>query len=267
MWGSTTSTVRAAGPPVRSTPAATTGELLLRVHGLSPKEGAQPGSVRVDRISRPGGAGGAGGAGGGTVAVVHLPSTQVWFPTRGPNPVDGETNVRSVAGQGTAVSAGVSAAMRAAGVRRGEPVMLVGYSQGGLTAAQLAADPRFRAEFSPRVVLTAGSPIAHMPVPDDVSVLALEHDGDYVHGLDGADNPDRASWTTVEAASGEPAHSAPGYAATADLVDASEHPSLLAWREEAAPFLADPSGSEAVEVTTTTWVLTRTGQNSPSTEK
>ncbi len=248
-WGSSTASVRPTGPPVTTTAAAGTGDLLRRVHRLSPKEGAAPGSVRVDRLAGPGRE---------PVAVVHLPSTQQWFPTRGANPVDGETNVRSVAGQRTAVTDGVVKAMRAAGVSRAEPVMLVGYSQGGLTAAQLAADPRFRAEFTPRAVLAAGSPIAHAEVPDDVTVLALEHDGDYVHGLDGAENPDGASWTTVEAPSGGSAHSAPAYAATADLVDASDHRSLAAWRQDAAPFLADSSvpGGGAT-VTSTTWVLTR----------
>ncbi len=248
-WGATTATVRRAGPPVTATPAAGAGDLLRRVHALSPRQGAAPGAVRVDRITRPGHP---------TAAVVHLPATQQWFPTRGTNPFDGETNVRSLAGRPTAGADGVVRAMRAAGVGRRDPVLLVGYSQGGLTAAQLAADPAFRREFTPRVVLAAGSPIAHAPVPDDVTVLALEHEGDYVHALDGAQGPDRPSWTTVGAHGGDPAHSAPGYAATGDLVDASDHPSLRRWREDAAPFLAGggphPDGAQ---VTSTTWVLRR----------
>ena len=45
---------------------------------------AAPGTVRIDRIARPGRP---------TAVVVHLPATQQWFPTRGANPIDGETNV------------------------------------------------------------------------------------------------------------------------------------------------------------------------------
>ncbi len=262
-WAATTATAQRAGPPLAGAPATGTGDLLRRVHELSPRQGAAPGSIRVDRLS---------GGGRPPTAVVHLPATQQWFPVGGANPVDGETNVRAVAGQRTAAGDGVVRALRAAGVGRSEPVLLVGYSQGGITAAQLAADPAFRAEFTPRAVLTAGSPIAGTPVPDGVAVLALEHDGDPIPGLDGAANPDRRGWTTVAAASAGPAHSAPAYAATGDLVDASDHPSLVAWRADLAPFLAVPPAApgapgvpgvpgvpsdDPLVVTSTTWVLRR----------
>lgn len=53
------------------------------------------------------------------------------------------SNLRSMAGQDSAAMADIEAAMEAAGVPPGADVMFVGHSQGGLTAAQLAADPSF----------------------------------------------------------------------------------------------------------------------------
>lgn len=54
-----------------------------------------------------------------------------------------DSNLRSMAGQDSAPMADIRAAMEAAGVPPGADVMFVGHSQGGLTAAQLAADPSF----------------------------------------------------------------------------------------------------------------------------
>ena len=123
-----------------------------------------------------------------------------------------------------------------------------------MTAAALAADPAFRAEFRPAAVLTAGAPLTGADVPPDVAVLALEHTGDLVPLVDGAAAPDDPSWTTVVADPGAaPPHGLSGYARTGALVDASDHASVRAWREAAAPFL-DGGGARS---TSTDWVARR----------
>ena len=122
--------------------------------------------------------------------------------------------------------------------------MLTGHSQGGITAAALAADPAFSEGFNLTHVVTGGAPIARMDIPEDVDVLSLEHDRDPVARLDGETNPDRSNWTTVrrdhhEAAEGEvpmAAHGGLAYQSTGLLVDASADPSLRAFRESAAGF-------------------------------
>lgn len=234
-------------------PAAGVAGLLSRVGQLAPAPSgsgavraaaAQPGRVRVERITRPGRP---------PAAVVYVPGTQTWS-VGGPVPMDAATNLRALAGGRTASGDAVVRALRLAGVGPREPVLLVGHSQGGMTATALAGDPRFRAEFRPVAVLTAGAPLTGARVPPGVAVLALEHEGDVVPFVDGARPPDAAHWTTVVADSASSApHGLAGYARTGEDVDASDHPSLLAWREAAAPFL-DGAGARSVS---TDWVARR----------
>ncbi len=186
--------------------------------------------------------------------IVDVPGTQTFDPRAGRNPWDLTSSVLLSAGRPSLTSRAVTAALddaqRRAGDGQGGPVMVAGHSQGGLTAAALAADPDFRARFDVTHVVTSGAPIGSLPVPEGVSVLSLEHREDLVPGLDGAENPDRADWVTVHRSLEDElgvegrstgAHRAQAYTETARMVDASEHPSVLAWREGAAPFLGEPA--------------------------
>jgi hypothetical protein len=187
-------------------------------------------------------------ADGSVSHIVQIPGTQHWGASRGDNPVDLTTNLHLMAGRSTHLQAQVVEAMRQAGVTPGDPVMLTGHSQGGITAAALASDPAFRAEFAVASVLTGGSPIARFDIPDSVSVLSLEHRQDAVPMLEGRENPDRSNWVTVArdleaVGGGQPpvssvgeAHGTGPYAETGAMVDTSEDPSVRAWREQAEAF-------------------------------
>ncbi len=176
--------------------------------------------------------------------VVQIPGTQEWGPQRGDNPVDLTTNVALMAGQDAIMEQLVAEAMRDAGIPPGAEVMLTGHSQGGITAMNMAADPGIRSEFNVTSVLTAGSPVGRVDVPDGVSVLSVEHVQDVVPMLDGAGNPDRPDWTTVRRDLDVPAdqenlgraHGADRYAETGGLVDDSDDPSVVDWREDNANF-------------------------------
>lgn len=81
-----------------------------------------------------------------------------------------------------AVIDALKAQMLADGAPPNTPVMMAGFSQGGILAARMAADP-----FSPfniTAVVTAGSCIDTFPIPPNVSVLALQHVDDPVPMLD-----------------------------------------------------------------------------------
>jgi pimeloyl-ACP methyl ester carboxylesterase len=140
----------------------------------------------------------------------------------------------------------VQAALAASGARRGEPVLLAGHSLGGMVAAGLAADRAFRSRFTVTHVVTAGSPVAGYPVPPGVQVLSLEHTDDVVPALDGRRDPDRPRWVTVRRAvrptglvlDPQSAHDVAAYTRTAELVDGSDDPSVVAWRAGLAPFVA-----------------------------
>lgn len=150
--------------------------------------GAVSGEIGVQRLVGP----------EGTVRyVVQLPGTESWALTSGATARDLATNLHTMAGGSTVYMRGIEAAMAQADIPPGAPVMLVGHSQGGMTAAALAADPAFRQRFNVTEVVTAGAPIARFDVPDGVHVLAVENSHDLVPQLDGAANPDRVNVTTM----------------------------------------------------------------------
>lgn len=184
--------------------------------------------------------------------IVQIPGTQDWNPTRSGNPVDLTTNVNLMAMQGsTVMQQQVADAMAQAGIKPGDPVMLTGHSQGGITAAALACDPAFREQFTVTSVVTGGSPIGQFDMPSDVSVLSLEHDQDVVPMLDGAENPDRTNWVTVnreltdaqgtvEGVRGPgAAHGLNNYIETGAEVDSSDSATIEEWREQNEGFFSD----------------------------
>ncbi len=209
------------------------------VEGQELHEDPSAGRIRVIEVRRPDGS---------SAWVVQLPGTQVVDTVAGGNPVDMTSNIHLMAtGRSATMDAAGSAlrqAMTSAGVPPGQPVMLTGHSQGGITAAALAADPSFTREFHVTHVVTAGSPIARIAVPDDVQVLSLEHERDPVPRLEGEANPERAGWTTVRRDHTNPAqgrvpiaaHGAQTYIETGEVVDASTDPSITSFRESASAF-------------------------------
>ncbi|MGY2084331.1 hypothetical protein [Blastococcus sp. SYSU DS0539] len=196
-------------------------------------------------------------ADGSAAYVVDIPGTAEWNAPFGPlNPQthDLGTNLRVLGGEATTRQQAVADALRRAGASPADPVMLVGYSQGGMVAAQAAADagtPDF--DFDVRSVVTAGSPIARAAVPPSVQVLALENVYDVVPQLDSRANDDSPNVTTVTFAGrhgGIGANHGLGtaYRSAARAVDASDDPSLVAFRAGAAPFLVGPGEEEATVV-------------------
>lgn len=229
-------------PPLSATPAPTTSlhGLVSNVGDLYPQYGAEPNTVRVDRMVKP----------DGTVAwQVFIPGTQsaqgLWG---GDSPNDWASNAQIHGRQESAASSAVIAAMRAAGVGRDEPVLITGHSQGGMVAADLAAREQVRAEFSIASVLSIGSPVGHIDIPDGVAALHLEHTDDLVAGLDGQINPVTPDRTTItrDVNATSPwypfghvglAHDVPAYEQTAQMADASHDAAVRNWYTASAAML------------------------------
>jgi hypothetical protein len=132
------------------------------------------------------------GEDGVTRYTVQIPSTQSWNPAAGAAPNDLTSDVMAMRyGNNTALSKGVLDAMQRAGITD-EPVMLTGFSLGGITAGAVAADPH---GYNVQQVVTAGSPIGAMDIPSSTHVSAFESTKDPIAALDGVHNP--SSWTTV----------------------------------------------------------------------
>jgi pimeloyl-ACP methyl ester carboxylesterase len=186
---------------------------------------------------------------------LYLPPTQTWSVDGGVLPADGTSNLAAMGGvECDAVEAAVEV-MRAAGIGAGDPVMAVGYSQGGIVAAALAADPAVQDEFAVRQVLTVGAPVSRFDIPPDVQVLSIEHGADFVPQLDGDRNPDRPHWATVErdVQDRQHGHDLAVYLDTARAVDASDHASVRTWLDA----LVDFGGGGDAEVTTQNWQTVR----------
>lgn len=86
----------------------------------------------------------------------------------------------------------------------GDPVMLVGFSQGGILAGYLAANRSDRYNFD--AIVVCGAPIDNMPIPDSTRVISVQHEGDPLPTLDFfTAPPQRDNWQTItDTAPGDP---------------------------------------------------------------
>lgn len=120
--------------------------------------------------------------------VVSLPSTQEWLDTSGTGAMnDRNTNLSLMFMDDPVLKsqyeAMVMRAMREAGMAEGDPVVFTGFSQGGIMAANLAADPAL--PYNTVGVVTNGSPIDSFDIPPHIAVVAFQHANDPVAMLDG----------------------------------------------------------------------------------
>ena len=193
--------------------------------------------------------------------VVYLPGTDDLTTTPWSQDADVRdlgTNLLLVSGQDNAYQQGILDAMQQAGVRPGEPVALVGHSQGGMEAAAILAHG---SPYAVTHVVTAGSPTAHLDgFPPGSHVLSLENRGDVVPLLDGEDNPDSAEQVTVRFDDHGPSvagnHDLAQYVHGALAVQASADPSVVEQLAslEAAGFVGSADGQE---VTSQVFQITR----------
>ena len=163
-----------------------------------------------------------------------------------PNLNDLGTNVHVLGADVTARERAIADALHRAGASPTDPVMLVGHSQGGMVAARAANDFVTSHEFNVTHVVTAGSPVGRMPVPDSVQMLSLENSGDIVPHLDAAENPasDNRTTVTFDNQSGTVGgnHAITGnYADAARQLDSSTDPSVRHFEDSASVFVTGNS--------------------------
>ncbi|WP_314147589.1 hypothetical protein [uncultured Leifsonia sp.] len=182
--------------------------------------------------------------------IVQFPSTKSWHPRAGAAPNDLTADLVIGAEREATITRAGLAAMRDAGIPAGEPVLLAGFSLGGMVAAQVAMRAH-AAGFSVTHLLVAGTPLGRLPVPPGIRTLSIEHVLDLVPRIDGRENPvvvdgrDGAALLTVKA--GPPLstgfrlgalHQATAYADTAAAIEARPpSPEVAAYLAGIAPFL------------------------------
>ncbi|MCW2723093.1 MAG: hypothetical protein JWN35_14 [Frankiales bacterium] len=244
--------------PVAARAPLAVGDLLAALaHRDQLAVGRAQGEIDVRRLSRAGADGRPA-----TSWVVDLPGTKDWQADRGRRRYlnDVGTSLTTLAGDPSARVEGVTQALQHAGVRPGEPVMLVGHSQGGLVALRAAEQYARDGRFHVTHVVTAGAPVSRVPVPASVQLLALENRYDLVPRLDGAASPDETNRVSVifdaqhrDVIANHDLQLT--YLPAARAVDDDPDPSLQAWRESASTFLAPG----VVDVRTTVWDIGNRG--------
>jgi len=162
--------------------------------------------------------------------IVQLPSTQSWHPRSGEAPDDITAALLTLAMREPTLTRAALAAMEQAGIEPGEPVLLAGFSLGGLIGAQLARRCTERG-YAITHFVAAGAPIARYDIPHSVAVLSMENLVDPIPRVEGRANPVRTGedgepWITITA--GPPispgyrlslTHQSPSYAETAGLIE------------------------------------------------
>jgi hypothetical protein len=122
----------------------------------------------------------------GSVAwIVTVPSTQDWVlggDKGASNDLDADLVLHLFPGLRTQYERGVLDAMAQAGIPPEDPVLLSGWSLGGIGGGRLIESDvgGYRYEG----LICAGSPIDHMAIPQDVNVLQVKHTMDVVHRTD-----------------------------------------------------------------------------------
>lgn len=161
--------------------------------------------------------------------IVTLPSTQDWVALHGDkgatNDLDSNFALMLTPELRTQYERAVYAAMAAAGIGSDDPVMLVGFSQGGIMAGHLAANRQ--GDYNIQGVLAVGAPIDHMGIPPGVDVVSIQHTWDPVPRLDARPPIGHGShWDTYGGGSNlvapGDAHNIGNYADTAAAIDARE---------------------------------------------
>lgn len=192
------------------------------------------GEIELIRYSQPGGV--------RQSWTVVIKGTQEWLPGA-TTPHDMQTNFAALGGVRSDQEAAVITALQMAGAHPGDAIELVGHSQGGIVAADLAANPEINRVYQVAQVVTAGSPVGGIDIPEGVRVLSFEHLQDPVAGLEGRNNPQRSNWLTYSVSgesslggSGDVAaklhHNIEGYVQASKSLENSSDAVIAQWNEQ-----------------------------------
>lgn len=161
-------------------------------------------------------------------------------------PWDDTSNVQGIAQLDPGSVRATLDALREAGARPGDPVLSVGYSQGGIVATDVVR----QGGYTNAGLVTFGSPTGQMPVPAAVPNVAVEIREDLIPALGGEPRDAahggldrvlvrRTIYDDRHPPPDEmlPAHALANYADTARLMDASRDPRLTAMRRRIDEFV------------------------------
>jgi len=192
---------------------------------------------------------------------VYIAGTVTFDPKTGTQPFDLTSDLNGVGNRPSASYDAVVQAMHEAGVTPSSPVVLNGYSQGGLLAAQVAAS----GQFDVHGVVTFGAPSAQVAIPASVPVLTVRNAEDLVPATSGYDTNAHAviverpvfASSPVPSEWAVPAHRLSYYQQTAAVVD---HAKSTEVRNVLDPL--NRFGAGATRIDSSLWVATRVPESS-----
>lgn len=169
-------------------------------------------------------------------AIVYIPGTQTLGLGDGSNPLDLQSNILAMQGNGIATSErAVLEAMKQAGVEPSDSVIFVGHSQGGMLAGNLAMHPE---GYIAAGLVTIGAPIAQLKLTK-LPVMAIEHVNDPIPNVSGKVNPLTKNWVTIQRSSSSlesdapmHSHSLKSYKNTTEQVDSSKSKGISNIRQQ-----------------------------------
>jgi hypothetical protein len=198
-----------------SSPTAAAKSLHDRAERI-PQPGADPedGQIRIERLESPGQP---------DSFEVYLAGTVDFGLAAEAEPWDMTSNVAEIAGLPAASYSAVLQAMEDAGITAESPVVLTGYSQGGLVAALVASS----GDFNVKGLVTFGAPIGVVDIPEGFPVVTVRHTDDLVPAMGGEDANRQAVIVERELFAGRdvpsdtffPSHGLEYYTETAGLID------------------------------------------------
>lgn len=152
--------------------------------------------------------------------VVYIPGTQS-NQLGGENVFNIGSNISSMTSTDLAASEiAVRQSLDQLDVGDNDRVILIGHSQGGIIASNIAISN----DYQVAGLISVGAPIAHQEI--EIPVISIEHANDLVPALSGQTNPISNNWVTVqntpEVETIIQAHAMTGYIETAKLMDQSE---------------------------------------------
>jgi len=186
-----------------------------------------------------------------TTAIVYVPGTQTLGLGEGSNPLDLQSNLLAMQGNGTAASErAVLEAISQAGIQDTDRVIFVGHSQGGMVAGNLAMNP---VGYIAAGLVTIGAPIAQLNLTK-LPVMAIEHVNDPIPNVSGKANPIAKNWVTIqrrslasESAAPLHSHSLNSYRNTTAKVDASNSKGISKIRQQLLSQVSEAPAGKAMD--------------------
>jgi hypothetical protein len=196
--------------------------------------------------------------------VVYVGPTETFSPIATDEPWDLTSNVSGVAGMEAGSLRATELAMHDAGIRGGDEVQFIGFSQGGLVATRLAASHDWNATG----LETYGAPAGGIVLPSGLAGMAIRNSDDFIPALAGPQldhhllQVERRAFeagSPIPTAEPAPAHQREAYVATATVVDAATSDAVRRQNAAMDAFTSDYSEREGSTITVMTYHAERGG--------